>query len=369
MLINMKNTTNNLLINGNFDLWQRGISFSIPFSHPDAVTGSAPTEKIADRWYLIDSQVRGATGSGSVLAYREQFSASQLSVAGSANYYLTVINGISGATQGFCYVENKQKNAKLLAGNSLILSFYAKTANGLTGATLSCFYRQAINPNIQEIQEELSPFQIYNTWTLFTVNLSPSRSNFSGLSGDHYFGLGFKINRNSAVSIASVKLDFYSDYVNSMLFTDPEEERIRQEEYYISTYSLSNEIGDETLSNNNDLTALSFVVNPNYSHNLKFKKPMYKTPTVNLYSPSTGVSDGFNKTATKDMRLTSGTRGWNSATRFSPTGAATITTMPSTYGVVFNVSSGAVVFDEILVHFVADADIDHSPNDRGLDTF
>ena len=68
------------------------------------------------------------------------------------------------------------------------------------------------------------------------------------------------------------------------------------------------------------------------------------------------------------MRLTSGTRGWNQATRFSPTGTPTIQATANTYGMELNLVSGAVIFDDILVHIVADADIQTAPYDRGFDT-
>ena len=102
---------------------------------------------------------------------------------------------------------------------------------------------------------------------------------------------------------------------------------------------------------------------------MRLSGALYKTPTITFYSPNTGItSDGYNKSAGKDMRLTSGTRGWNQATRFSPAGASTLTTNETKYGVAFNVTTGAVVFDDILVHMIADADINPGAGDRGLET-
>ena len=160
--------------------------------------------------------------------------------------------------------------------------------------------------------------------------------------------------------------------VSNQRVTTPEEEKKLQEKYYYTSYTHQTSRGTITLSKdtgNNDVNAINFTVTPNYSYNHKFDIPQYKTPTITLYSPKSGtVNDGYNKSALIDMRLTSGTRGWNNTTRFSPTGAATLTTSGNTYGVIFSVASGAVIFDDILVHMVADADIDPSPYDRGLET-
>jgi hypothetical protein len=366
----------NLIINGNFDLWQRGVTFSIPYNAKysnigaSGTTYTAQSEKIADRWYLIDTQKRTGGSTGQIQAYREQFSNTAASIRGSANYYLTISNQLTSITGGYCYIENKQENAKMLSGVPMTLSFSAKSASGVTGITLSCYYRQALNPNSSEVSSVISDdITIQPYWKSYFVTFQPSVSNFSGLSGDHYFSVGFRFASQSTVSIAGVKLQETNAYTSTILITDPQEEKTKQEKYYKTTYALNTQAASVTTVGGNDLTAIDFTVTPNYTYNYHFNTPMRKVPSITLYSPDSGVAnDGYNKTAAKDMRLTSGTRGWNQVTRFSPTGAATLTTSGTTYGVAFNVATGAVVFDDILVHMVADADLDYSPYDRGLET-
>lgn len=358
----------NLIINGNFDLWQRGISFAIENEHEfGGSTFASPNTKIADRWYLIDTQSRnGGITSGNIQAYKESHSENDSKFALSKNY-LTIANQINGATLGYCYVENKQENANVFGNIQLTLSFYAKNnSGGLTGATMSCYYRQAINPNIFEYGNIIQEIEVNPYWEFNSISFTPIFVANSGLTGEHYFSIGFRLNRNTTISISSVKLEIGN--TPTTLITDPEEEKKRQERYYITTYPLGTLQESQTLSGGNDLNCLSFSVTPNYSYNLKFDKPQYKTPTISFYSPNSGIADGYNKSAGKDMRLTSGTSGWNLARRFSPTGASTLLTTASTYGVTFRVSSGAVVFDDILVHFVSDADITPGDQDRGLET-
>ena len=62
----------NLVINGNFDIWQRGTSFSSFNS----------MRLTADRWFP-----KYAAGSSTITATRQQFTAGQTEVPGNPRYY------------------------------------------------------------------------------------------------------------------------------------------------------------------------------------------------------------------------------------------------------------------------------------------
>jgi hypothetical protein len=357
--------TNNLIINGNFDLWQRGITFSILWNDVDAGnTLTAPLRKTADRWYLIDSQQRISGSTGQIQVYKEKFNIGTIHGYGN---YVTITNQITGVTSGFCYFENKQFGANSFQNVPLTLSFSAKILSGITGGTLSCYYRQAVNPNTTEFSTVLpTELSVQPYWQKYSLNFTPSSVNYNGISGDHYFSIGFKILPECNISISNVLLQQTQSKISTNFVSDPIEEKNKQNKYYYRSYPLEYNTGDVTLQNGNDLTALNFTVTPSYSYNFKLPVEQIKAPQITVYSPKSGTqNDGYNKSAEKDMRLTSGTRGWNQITRFSPTGASTLTAAGNTYGVAFTVNTGAVIFDDILVHIIADADIDPSPYDRG----
>jgi len=85
---------------------------------------------------------------------------------------------------------------------------------------------------------------------------------------------------------------------------------------------------------------------------------MRDDPTVTFYSPKSGTTgEAFNRTACKDVRLTSGTKGYDGKSRVSPIGTSSMAITPKKHGVRINVGGGAVLLDNISLHYVADADL------------
>ena len=118
--------TRNKLVNGSFDLWQRGLTFN---AIVDGVTKS--NIYTADRWIALN-------GGGGVTVGRGTFTRNQTSVPEYPEYYLTYeMRGITKS--GTPAILQKIEDVTKFAGKNVTFSFYANvtgiTYNPLAGGT------------------------------------------------------------------------------------------------------------------------------------------------------------------------------------------------------------------------------------------
>lgn len=95
----------NYIINGNFDIWQRGSSFS----HTSGYT--------SDRWNTA------ATG-GTIAVDRTAFTLGQTDVPNNPSFYADV--EVTGSVTDQAFIEQRIENVQTLAGDTVTLSFWAK---------------------------------------------------------------------------------------------------------------------------------------------------------------------------------------------------------------------------------------------------
>jgi hypothetical protein len=107
----------NLVINGGFDIWQRGTSFA----------GETATGYFADRW-----EVKPA-GSTMTIS-RETFSPGQTDVPGNPTYFMRADITSVGAAN--CEISTKMEGVGRLAGENVTYSFYAKSVAGTQTLTV-----------------------------------------------------------------------------------------------------------------------------------------------------------------------------------------------------------------------------------------
>jgi microcystin-dependent protein len=125
----------NLLINGNFNLWQRGIGTDSAFT-------DAGSSYFADRWVRISNVSSGATDQK---VERKAFSLSQNAVPHNPRYYtrLTTPNNsdVQATVQGKYGIEQRIEDVRTLAGKNMTISFWAKASTtGSIGVGYSRFY-------------------------------------------------------------------------------------------------------------------------------------------------------------------------------------------------------------------------------------
>ncbi len=96
----------NAIINGNFDVWQRGTSFTT-------------NDYGADRW------VNGIVGSSATQS-RQAFTLGQTDVPGEPQYYMrTVVTSVAGAAN-LANTQQRIEDVRSFAGQTVTVSFYAK---------------------------------------------------------------------------------------------------------------------------------------------------------------------------------------------------------------------------------------------------
>ena len=373
--------SDNQLINGNFDIWQRGL----------ALGGSTGNAYHADRWSFWTNWPSGDPGNAMTTSSRFGHIVGQIDVPGDPPYVLGLTfthgasgttgfhsGGDSGASAYFMGIENRLENPERFLNEVVHVDGYIK---GSTGATLDFYLRRSHDGTTYDIEEFNHSLVVGTSWSEIVKNhtVASLGKTASINSTNGYVAIGIKLNNlptGERIDLSNMRV--FSAQGGTLIGspfrekTDSEEERLKCSRFYQKTYALDKFAGYTTLLTyfQPDYTAHRFSVSPtpgitsgtasmseNY-HN--FPVEMRAIPTVSFYSPHTGVlDDGYNRTAKLDCRLTSGTVGYNTAYRVHHTGTPTLRVgQIKEDGVIFEVLSGAVVLDDIYLHYIADADFD-----------
>ena len=164
----------NRIINGNFDVWQRGSSFTI--------TASTNTYS-ADRWRFVGSAFTGTLT-------RQSFTVGQTDVPSNPDYFARwdVTTNPAGNIAFSQYIENVQT----LAGKTATVSFYLKSNSTIAANTLNLRYRQVTGgtggaTGLENIGEITTSWQKFT----FTINIPSLSGATLGASNSSY--LAFEI--------------------------------------------------------------------------------------------------------------------------------------------------------------------------------
>lgn len=104
----------NAIINGNFDIWQRGTSF------PDLTS----THYTADRWRIY------VTAGNVASVSRKQFDVGQTDVPGNPKYYTNI--DLTAYTASAVVFEQMIEDVASFAGQTVTLSFFARSSNNFS---------------------------------------------------------------------------------------------------------------------------------------------------------------------------------------------------------------------------------------------
>lgn len=180
----------NLLINGNFDIWQRGTGITTTGS------GGAYT---ADRWRA------NAGPAGSVTVTRQAFILGQTEVPGEPSYFAQVVTS-GGADLNF---RQRIESVKTLVGGKATASFYAKAASNISiDVRLNQYFGSGGSPSATA--NVIQTINLTTAWQKFslTYDLASLAGKTLGSNGDDCIELlFFKSATNMMLSIAQLQLE------------------------------------------------------------------------------------------------------------------------------------------------------------------
>lgn len=354
--------SSNPVINGSYDIWQRNIGTSTTFQG----TTASNSLYFADRWVFLNGMTAATPATGNFSIERFGFTAGQIDVLGEPTYFARVINNYTGlTTDDFVHVENRLDSSEYFLGQDAVISVYTKSA--APGSTLAVLYKQYYDNGVgnpaDSITTRVGEIELAATFTPAALSFSVPGLSGNNITGtDHYAAIAFDIKGVTGKSIDFAQLQFEK----GTLPTIPKKKNVSEvlnkcRKFYQRSYNeeIATRSTTMELENVPDLSVVDVPVNHSLDYYYNFPVEMRKVPEVTLYSPNSGVTaDGFNRLANKDMRLTSGTIGPNNQTRESLVNQPTIQVgSTADNGIRFEIVSGAVVGDQISVHYVADADV------------
>lgn len=371
------NQGTNYLVNGNFAVWQRDTT-----GRGNAYTNTGSLV-FADMWRRHDN-VTGSDGTKSYSIIRAEFDEYQSEIEGNPQYYISIqalglsAIGLSGATGYYddydhLMVGHVVPGAKKFDLNNLNIKFYGRVSSDTypvdvylsryTGLSLINYTKLGtanltanwqpfvFNGTIQPLSNEGIDIDLDDDYCEIGIDLIPlmQQANTSGIT------LGQSLTVDVASFVATLgtatPVAVYEEYSDQLRYC---------QQFYYTNYSKNQEIGSITMvdSTNPTQNVESFFIQPNKTCSFfKWPSEMRINPSVQIYSPLSGVqNDIFNKTATFDMRNTSGTIGYNSEIRSAPIGEQTIQISSSEYGMKICALNGYVNYDELYFNVVANSD-------------
>ena len=181
----------NAIINGNFDVWQRGTSFA----------GVTATGYQADRWEVIP-----ATGCTMTIS-RQAFTAGQTDVPNEPSYFLRA--DITTAGSANAEISQKIEDVRTFAGQTIMVSFYAKSTAGTQG--LNCRMHQDFGSGgSTRVTTGVSVKTLSSSWQKFTFSVALGSISGKTIGTGSYLAFNFYWANNSTsndVDLAQVKVE------------------------------------------------------------------------------------------------------------------------------------------------------------------
>lgn len=191
----------NKIINGNFDIWQRGTS---------SVTWVAPINSyyLCDRWL---SQVGGTGGAGALS--RQAFTVGQSEVPNNPTYFLrlNVTSAASGQVTGNNYLEQRIEDVTTLAGQQVTVSFWARGSGTLPGVFLSQTFGTGGSAQVNQtlVSNLALSGGTTGAWTKYTYTTTLPSVSGKTVGTSSYVNLTFQLPLNAIyqIDVAQVQVE------------------------------------------------------------------------------------------------------------------------------------------------------------------
>lgn len=231
----------NLILNGDFQVWQRGTSFT-----PNTVGGYT-----ADRW------LAGAGASGNMAVSRQAFTAGQTDVPDNPKYYarMSMTNTPSDPT-----FQTRIEGVENLAGQTATLSFWVKADSAKTFAEGGYIEQHFGSGGSASVYTNIGSWSATTNWTKVIKTISVPSISGKTIGDGNFISVRFDTNNgeNVVLDIANVQLELGSTATDFEHRSYGEELALCQRYYYTNKdasegYFRSGYVGSSATGNRESL--------------------------------------------------------------------------------------------------------------------
>lgn len=264
----------NLIINGNFNVWQRGSS----------VNGITNGVYAADRWqYWFGDEILNVLKQG--------FSVGQTNVPNEPEFYAK--HQLSGASaSGQWWMVQKIEDVRTLAGEEATVSFYARSTVGttLSGASMRQDFGSGGSTAVTTTGVVDDGTLTANVWKKITVSVSVPSISGKIIGTNHSLWLIIQLpdNLNADVDIAQVQVEKGIE-ATDFEFRSYAEEYHLCKRYYQKSFGINLTPADSQANNYHIATAYATSADRVF---IPLPVEMRVAPTVTLYQPAAGGTSG-----------------------------------------------------------------------------
>ena len=187
----------NRIINGNFDIWQRGTSFS-----PTSNTYTA------DRWAILFD------GTGATRTISQQsFALGQTAVPNEPEYFVRFAQSVAGSGSTINRIDQRIEDVRTFAGQQVTISFWAKAAANTTmpSVQLAQYFGAGGSPSAEVYTTAGSSLALTTSWQKFSYSVSLPSISGKTLGTEDIDSLvplfNMPLNTTFTIDIAQVQLE------------------------------------------------------------------------------------------------------------------------------------------------------------------